>query len=943
MGSLISSIPQLRVRTEFTFRAAFGPINDVAARLAELGAPAAGIVDPETWGHVRWAKALQKVGVAPMFGAELPLPQPGGRAPRSWLLCRSTAEFYSFLSHLPDEPGPADLDRAGAGALRFVGGALETLLVAPDVFDYVDLSPASPLAARHAYGHARRLGKKIVVTSDNAYPAPGDRPIYQALTGSGKVTPQHLLSDAELRASFSWLDDDQWREAVANTHEVAERLKDVRLARAPMIHFDGDLGAEVERGRQYRLAAGHIREWTDAYATRLDRELKMIAEKKYESYFLVVGDLVRWAKTQMLVGPARGSSAGSLVCYLLRITEVDPLPHDLLFERFIDINRNDLPDIDIDFSDQHRDKVFDYLRERYGADNVARLGNISTLKPRSVLAEAGKRLGIPAYETFSVRNVLIEYSSGDSRYGAALQDTLRITAPGRAFMEKYPEAAVMARMENHAWHTSVHAAGVVVCNEPVTNFCVVRDGVAHLDKPDSEHLNLLKIDALGLRTLGVIEDAKCVTAEQLYSLTTDDPAVFKVFNDRKYAGVFQFEGAAQRRVTVQVPITNFQRIDHVTALARPGPLGGGATNAYIRRIQGVEPVEYRHPSMAAYLGDTMGVVLYQEQVMRISREIGQLPWEVVSEIRKSMSGRKGKEYFDRRGAEFKDGAIRLGLTENEAQTIWDEICSFGAWGMNKSHTVSYSIIAYWCAWMKAYHPLEYAAALLRNAKDDLQVMEALRELVKEGVRFVPFDRDLSEVDWSVKEGVLYGGLVNIVGVGAVKARGIVARRAAGTLTSKDEAVLAAPKLKFSDLREAHTMWGPLYDEPRLARPEWGLPNGCAQPIREIADLEDRERACVIVKVLRRERRDENETIRKAKRGREYEGQPLFLDLFVVDDSITKPVMMRIKTYDWFAYGEKLADGLRDDQDWLLVYGKWIDGFSMMAIERVKCLTQPDLV
>ena len=217
---------------------------------------------------------------------------------------------------------------------------------------------------------------------------------------------------------------------------------------------------------------------------------------------------------------------------MLRITEVNPLDHDLLFERFIDLNRSDLPDIDIDFSDTKRDMVFEYLAERYGRRNVARIGNVSTLKARSVIARVTERLGIPEKEKFDVLNVLVEYSSGDARYGHALEDTLSQTDPGRRFAAKYPEAAVMFELENHASHTSVHAAGVIVCNDAIADYCTVGpDGVAHLDKPDTERLNLLKIDALGLRTLGVIEDAGVVTGGQLYALQLNDPEVFRVFND----------------------------------------------------------------------------------------------------------------------------------------------------------------------------------------------------------------------------------------------------------------------------------------------------------------------------------------------------------------------------------------------------------------------------
>lgn len=871
------------------------------------------------------------MGVAPLFGVEVPVPQAGERSPSAWLLARDTRGLYNWLSHRP-EPGPEDWLDAARFAVRFAGCALDD----PALFDYVDTNPRSALAGRRAVELARRTGKPLVVTSDNAYPGPDDWAAFLALRDDRRMTPQHLLSDAELRAALPWLSDDEWTAAVRNTHEVAERLRGWTSPKAPMIQMAGDLAAQVETGRQYRLNAGHIAEWTTEYEQRLQREMELIREKQFESYFLVVGDLVRWAKQRMLVGPGRGSSAGSLVCFLLEITEVDPLPHHLLFERFIDVNRADLPDIDIDFSDQHRDKVFEYLAEKYGRDNVARLGNVSTLKPRSVIAECGKRLGIPKHASYGVLNSLIEYSSGDSRYGNSLEDTLQQTQPGRKFLEDFPEAGVIRATEGHAWHTSVHAAGVLVSNVPVTDFCVVQDGIAHLDKPDSEYLNLLKIDALGLRTLGVIEDAQCVTARALYDLKLDDPNVFRIFNERRFAGLFQFEGAAQRRVSTQIKISSFQHLDHITALARPGPLGGGATNTYINRMNGKEPLEYRHPSMEGYLGDTMGVVLYQEQVMRIVRELGQFSWAETSTIRKAMSGRKGVEYFDRQRDKFIIGAAAQGIDAPHAQAIWEEICSFGAWGMNKSHTVSYAVISYWCGYMKAYHPVEYAAALLRNAKDDLQVLETLRELVAEGVPYVPFSLEHSVSDWSVKNGVLYGGFQILQGIGVAKAAGLVERRDAGALTKKDLELLEKSQPKFSDLAEAQTLWGHLYKEP--------LKNGINGEVLQFKDLRDRQVSVVVAKVVRRERRDENETVRKARRGgKEYDGQSLFLDLFVVDDSVTKPVLMRIRTKDWLRWGEPLADNLRDNEDWVLARGMWLEQFSMMTVEKIRVLTQPGLV
>lgn len=859
------------------------------------------------------------------------MPKEGERNPAAWVLAEDTRGLYAWLSHHPS-PTPEDWAVAGAFAIRFAGDGLTD----PATFDYIDTNPRSLLSGVRAVELARRTGKPLVVTSDNAFPAESDWETFLALRDDKRITPQWLLNEQELRAALPWLTDEEWKQAVRNTHEVGERLKGKRLPKAPIIQLEGDLLAQVLEGKKYRLDAGHIKRWTEVYEQRLQRELELIREKSFESYFLVVGDLVRWAKERMLVGPGRGSSAGSLVCFLLQITEVDPLPHHLLFERFIDVNRADLPDIDIDFSDRQRDTVFEYLAAKYGSDNVARLGNISTLKPRSVIAECGKKLGIPVYATYPVLNSLIEYSSGDSRYGNSLEDTLQQTAPGKKFLVDYPEAAVIRAAEGHAWHTSVHAAGVLVGNEPITNYCVVRDGIAQLDKPDSEKLNLLKIDALGLRTLGVIEDSGVVTSRELYDLTTDDPKAFAVVNDRKFAGVFQFEGAAQRRVSGQIPVTSFQQLDHITALARPGPLGGGATNTYINRLCGREPLEYKHPSMAEYLGETMGVVIYQEQVMRIVRELGQFSWSETSTIRKAMSGRKGVEYFNQQRIKFVAGAAKQGIDEKSAVEIWDEICSFGAWGMNKSHTFAYSVISYWCAWMKAYHPLEYAAALLRNAKDDVQVIETLRELVAEGVPYVPFDAQRSEIDWRVKDGTLYGGFTALDGIGPATASAMVERRNGAGLTEKDKTKLKKARAKFADLQEAHTIWGPLYEHPEA--------HGINGPVLQFTELKDRQNAVVIAKVVRRERRDENETIRRARRGgKDYDGpNSLFLDLFVVDDSVTKPVLARINTKLWPRIGERLADNLRDEEDWVLLRGRWLEQFSMMTIDKIKVLTQPEL-
>jgi len=921
-------IPLLRCRTEHSYKSVYGPIETVALRLRDLGCEVAGCVDTHgTWGHVEWQAALRDLGIEPAFGTELAVPDEMGRKPVGWCLAQDIREFYRFSS---EYDGSHEAWAQASGVVRFAGSALTD----PATFDYIDLDHQSMLAGKRALSLAKFTNKPMCLAPVNDYPAPEHKDRFLAWADNTKMVTQHMLSESELRSAYHWLDKGEFNKAYAHTMEIGERVKGLKLPVAPIISVEGDLWELVKRGKKYRLKAGHIESWTTEYEKRMQREMAMIFSKKYESYFIVVADLVTWAKERMLVGPARGSSAGSLVCYLLRITEVDPLPHDLLFERFIDLNRDDLPDIDIDFSDKRRHLAFEYLAEKYGNDNVARIGSINRLKPRSVMAHVCKKLGINRGATFSVLNVLIEYSSGDSRYGKGLEDTLTNTAPGREFIYKYPEAELMGELEGHATHTGIHAAGFIVANVPVIEHCTVRDGVAQLDKKGAEALNLLKIDVLGLRTLGVIEDTGCVTGEELFALKMDDPEVFKIFNDHKFSGLFQFEGAAQRRVSQHVPILSFQQIDHVTALARPGPLGGGATDKYIRRNDGVDPIEFTHETMKEYLAETLGVVLYQEQVMRIVRELGDFSWEETSVIRKAMSGRKGKEFFDRRGEIFAEGAAAHDIDPETAADIWDQICSFGAWGMNKSHTVSYAIISYWCAFMKRYHPIEYAAALMRNAKDDEQIIEMLRELAAEGIEYVPFDPELSEANWAAKDGKLIGGFINLVGIGPVKSVKYVDKRNAGGLDEKDLESLGKRECKYAELQPAHRMWKHIYDNPH----EYNIHGG----VEQIAELEDLSHPALIVKLVSLTRRDENEAIRVAKRGYEVDGDTLFLDMFVVDDSISRPILMRLRTSQWKELGVKIADRAVKGQDWFLVRGKWMEAFTMVSIEKIKCLTNPEM-
>lgn len=924
-------IPQLRVRTESSFNEAYGPLDRIASRLVDLGTPAAGCVDPSTWSHVRWEKAMQEAGIRPLFGTEIVAPAGEALRPVAWCLARDAAAFYRFSTAIRREGADPieEIARERSGLFVFPGDSRDERLL--DVCDFVDVRPGPPSAQASALAAAKRHRKPLIVTSDPYYPAQGDLSSYLALGRRERTAPAHILDRRELAAAIPGLSSARLTAAISHANDVAAAAAD-RLARAPMIHYEGDLQAMVEEGRRYRLAAGHIAEWTPEYAARLARELEAIEAKDFGSYFMVVSDLVRWAKGRMIVGPARGSSAGSLACYLLRITEVDPIAHKLLFERFIDANRHDLPDIDIDFADSHRDECFTYLAERYGPRNVARIGNISRYKARSVMAVVCKSYGVPDHERFKVLDVLIEYASGDSRFGRGLEDTLENTEAGRRFAAEYPEAAKAGDLEGHASHTSVHAAGVMVCNAPIDEFCTIGpDGVAHLDKPDAEALNLLKIDALGLRTLGIFADAGA-SGEELYGLPLNDPNVFQVFNDKRFVGIFQFEGAAMRSLAENLEFDRFETIDHVTALARPGPFGAGVTGRYIDRFHGREPVTFTHEALAPILGDTFGTVLYQEQVMQIVYEIGGFDWSGVAMIRKAMSGRRGVEFFSVHEPKFIEGAARHGIDAATAKAIWEEICTFGAWGMNRSHTVSYSIISYWCAWFKAYRELDYFAACLRRAKDEGQALELLREITAEGVRYVPFDLEKSDVDWTVQDGVLIGGFLNLDKIGPAKAATLIAARDAGKLTDKQLATIQAAAVKYEELYPLAARYSEMYACPEA--------HGCRPNsiIHTAATLPERGSVLYIGTITQRRERTEMEAVRVGKRkGRALKGPELFFDMNVVDDTGQR-IIARIDRWDyprWKGKAERLNVG--DD---VLIRGERVPGFPMIKVDRIRCLTRP---
>ena len=432
---------QIKLRTEYSFRTAYGPVNR-AIDAAE--GDAVGICDTGTWGHVAFQRACKEAGKKPIYGVEIAFVDDARsreKQPTNYmsfiaknneglkeiyeLVTRSTDNFY-YIPRL-DYSDLFDI----SGNVIILSGNNPNWGMLPATHKenlYIEIGPMSTKKCLEAVGK----GFKPVAVSDNFYPKVTDKKVYEVLTGrnrQSRTKPMHILSEWELRSIVKWLPD----EAIANTHAISEQC-DASLPQAQMVRY------KTNKTLESLCIAGASELGVDLddkeYSKRLNHELKMISHKEFEDYFFVIADMVKYARQHMLVGPARGSAAGSLVCYLLGITNVDPIRHDLLFERFIDVTRDDLPDIDIDFQDDRREMVFEYLRNKYGAEKVAHLGTVSRYKAKSTITEVSKELGIPMWEVNDLKGAIIERSGGDSRAAFCILDTFNELDIGRDILEK---------------------------------------------------------------------------------------------------------------------------------------------------------------------------------------------------------------------------------------------------------------------------------------------------------------------------------------------------------------------------------------------------------------------------------------------------------------------------------------------------------------------------
>ena len=528
-------------------------------------------------------------------------------------------------------------------------------------------------------------------------------------------------------------------------------------------------------GWRYRHLAERPKAERDWYAERVKYEVGLILQKDFQDVFLVVSDAIRWAKDHgIAVGPGRGSVAASVVAWLLRIHEVDPRQHPgLLFERFLDASRADPPDIDTDFEDDRRHEVREYLERKYGRECVGQVGNFIRYRGKNSIVAIARVYEIPPGATEIVKNLIVERSGGDSRFDASLEDTAKMFPNAAKIFEQFPKLWEATRLEGNIRGMSVHAAGLVVANSPLTDVCAVyeREGVQvmSLDKYDVEAAGAIKLDFLGLTTMSII--ARCLTMtgltlEDLYAIPLDDEEVLESFRAADVVGVFQFEGRATRLVCRDVQARNFTELADINALSRPGPLFSGTTATYVDVRHGRREIERLHPIVDAVTDRTKGQIIYQEQILQILRDIGGFDWFSVGQIRRIISKKLGEAAFQMSYGKFEAGAReRHGIEAKLADKLWKLMVTSGTYSFVTAHAVSYTLIGYWTMWLKVHHPVEFYAASLSKAADTESQFKLMHDAIAHDIKVYPPRLMESNATWSAHPRGLVAGWRQVPGIG----------------------------------------------------------------------------------------------------------------------------------------------------------------------------------
>jgi DNA polymerase-3 subunit alpha len=819
----------LHVHSEYSILDGACRISDLVARAAELEMPSVSLTDHGSMaGAVQLWKATRDTGVKPIVGCEVYVADDRkastkGNAHLTLLAADNTGyanlirlsslgylEGYYYKPRVDWEL----LERHSNGLIALSGCLSGRVCRA--------LEENRPTDAEAELDRlAQTFGKEnVYVELQNAHLDVQQRILPQLATLAGKVGlptvatgDVHYLRDTDARAHEALLciqsgdslkNPDHWRfetdhfyfktpeemaldfpdhpDAMRRTLEVAERCNiEIDLSRIHLPRFDVPEGRDsfdylvelCEKGLQRRYGKA-----TTELTERLQYELKTIREMGFTDYFLIVWDFIHFAKTHgVSVGPGRGSSAGSLVAYSLQITDIDPIRYDLMFERFLNPGRKSMPDIDIDFAVEGRERVINYVREKYGTDRVAQIITFSTMAARAAVRDAGRVLEVPYGVVDKIAKLIPEGPGQTLADAGELRKVVATDPVAKEILELAEPLEGLTRAD------SIHAAGVVIGAEPLINVVPLQqkggdqEVVTQFSMKDIEALGLLKMDFLGLRNLDVIDKACALIGNlDISTIPMDDKKTYAMLAKGDAVGVFQFESSGMRDALRQVKPTVFEDLIALVALYRPGPMG--YIPNYGKRKAGQEQVSYVDKRLEPILKDTYGICVYQEQYMRIAREMAGFSITEADDLRKAI-GKKIRALMNSLKDKFLEGAAEHDVTPQAAQQLWEDVEKAADYSFPKAHAACYALIAYQTAWLRQNHPCEYMAALISSVmstKDRVPFyVNACNEL---GIEVLPPDVNESMTDFAVVDGKIRFGLNAVKGVGEGACRSIIAAREA---------------------------------------------------------------------------------------------------------------------------------------------------------------------
>ncbi|MGN0005424.1 MAG: DNA polymerase III subunit alpha [Candidatus Gastranaerophilaceae bacterium] len=660
---------------------------------------------------------------------------------------------------------------------------------------------------------AKELNIKTVITNDSHYLKKEDASWHDTLlciqTNASKAEKEgrfHFSNDEfyvktpeELKSSFKKLDEETFEQSIKNTVEIAEKCSVIiELGKSKLPYFEVPKGYTIESYLDFKVREGLKKRYGNNVSKEIEEraryELGVINQMGFPAYFLITWDFINYAKENGIpVGPGRGSAAGSIVAYALGITDIDPIYHKLMFERFLNPERISMPDIDIDFCIEGREKVFQYVVQKYGADKVCQIITFGTLAAKNALKSVARVLNVPFQESNNIAKLIPNMPGitfvDDGKHPYVFKESPDFkkfydedaVIPGDSLVPGLPLTAKQLvneamNIEGIKQNTGMHAAGVVISQVPLDDLVPLQLGkegnlITQYEKQTSEDLGLLKMDFLGLLNLTIMRNALRSIKKRhnidldLNKIPLDDSATFALLQKGDTDGVFQLESAGMKKLVRDLKPSVFEDLGALVAIFRPGPLQTGMDKHFVDRKHGREPVTYDHPLLEPILKDTYGTILYQEQIMQIVQDLGGFTLGQADLMRRAM-GKKKVEIILENKTKFVDGCANHGVDKKLAENIFDQMVEFAKYCFNRAHSAAYAFVAYQTAYLKAHYPIEYFAALLSSVKDSKEKTQMYIAMAQDnGIKVLPPDVNKSDAEFTPDGNQIRFGLNSLKGVG----------------------------------------------------------------------------------------------------------------------------------------------------------------------------------